>query len=173
MDLQQALEKLREWCDQSAGTPIEIAPGRHAVFDSRSIHDAGSLRMVEDRLGCSLPESYVRFMSVIGASLLFSWSPYGGGVRFYNPEEVVETTIGVASEGIEGLTDRFCFVGEHRSMGDLMGFLVSRDGPRNFDVFCHEYPLEEYVAVSDELKKWRTFEEWLIRAVSTLGQESL
>jgi hypothetical protein len=117
--------------------------------------------------------SLAGFMSVIGASSLFSWSPYGGGQRFYNLEEVIETTLAVASGGIDGMTDRFCFVGEHRSMGDLMGFLVSRAGPRNFDVFCHEYPLEEYVAVSDELKSWRTFDDWLIRAVMTLGEESI
>jgi hypothetical protein len=173
MDFQQALAQLREWCDRSAGTPIEIVPGRRAVFLSRSTHNPDSVRKLEDCLGCSLPQSYFQFMSVIGESLLFSGSPYGGGPRFYNPEKVVETTFDVASGGIDGLTDRFCFVGEHHSMGDLMGFLVSRAGPRNFDVFCHEYPLEEYVAVSDELKSWRTFDEWLIRAVETLGEESI
>jgi hypothetical protein len=173
VDLEQALAQLRIWCDQSAGTPIEIAPGRLAVFVSRSTHDARSLRRVQERLGCSLPESYFRFMSEIGASSLFSWSPYGGGARFYDPDEVIATTCAVLSEGTEGVIDRFCFVGEHCAMGDLMGFLVSRAGPRNFDVFCHEYPLAEYIAVSDELKSWRTFDDWLIRAVTTLGQDSL
>jgi hypothetical protein len=58
-------------------------------------------------------------------------------------------------------------------MGDFMGFLVSRPGPMNFDVFCHEYPFEEYVAVSDEIKTWRTFESWLIHAVETRGEETI
>ena len=58
-------------------------------------------------------------------------------------------------------------------MGDFMGFLISRPGPRNFDVFCHEYPFDEYVAVSDEINMWRTFEAWLIHAVVTQGVESI
>jgi hypothetical protein len=174
MDFPQALAQLREWCDRSAGNPIELASGRSAIFHSRPIHDAGSLREVEDLLGCSLPESYFQFMSVIGASSLFSWLPYGGGLQLYAAEEVIAATLAViASESNEAMTDRFCFVGEHRSMGDLMGFAVSRAGPRNFDVFCHEYPLEEYVATSDKLKSWRTFDEWLIHAVDTLGENSL
>jgi len=131
------------------------------------------LREVEKRLGGSLPESYRRFMAIIGASSLFSWSPHGGGPRFYRPDEVVEASLGAVVERDDGGQDRFCFVGEHRLMGDYVGFLLSRPGPKNFDVFCHEYPLEEYVAVSDEIKSWRTFEGWLINAVETRGEETI
>ena len=58
-------------------------------------------------------------------------------------------------------------------MGDFMGFLVTRTGNDNFDVFCHEYPFEEYVAVSDEINSWRSFESWLIRCVDTKGEDSI
>jgi hypothetical protein len=173
MDIHQAIDQLRQWCDRSNGTPIEIAPGQTAVFLTRSVHDANSVRMIEDRLGCSLPDSYRLFMATIGASSLFSWSPHGGGPRFYNPEEVIEASIAVATQQDVGRSERFCFVGEHRLMGDLMGFLVSRSGPKNFDVYCHEYPVEEYAGISDEIRSWRTFEEWLIHAVETYGVESI
>jgi hypothetical protein len=162
MELSEALLQLKAWCDQSAGQPIVMLPERTAVFESRSAHGEEAIREVEKRLACSLPDSYRRFMATIGASSLFSWSPHGGGPRFYRPDEIREASLGAAVKRADGGEDRFCFVGEHRLMGDFMGFLISRLGPKNFDVFCHEYPLDEYVAVSDEIKSWRTFEAWLI-----------
>jgi len=148
MQRSAALNQLRAWCDQSAGQPIEMCPGRTAVFESRSVRGEEAQREVEARLGGSLPESYRQFMATIGASTLFGWSPRGGGPRFYDPLQVVERSLGAVVERDGGGADRFCFVGEHRPMGDLTGFLVSRPGQMNFDVFCREYPLEEYVAVS-------------------------
>ena len=69
--------------------------------------------------------------------------------------------------------ERFCFVGEHRSMGDMMGFCLSRPGPANFDVYCHEYPFEEYTAISDEIKSWREFGPYIVRVVESHGRDSL
>ncbi len=51
--------------------------------------------------------------------------------------------------------------------------LIRREGESNFDVFCHEYPFEEYVAVSDEIESWRTFEDWLIRCVESHREDRI
>jgi len=112
-------------------------------------------------------------MGTVGASSLFSWSPHGGGPCFYDPDEVILSSRDAKVFRNDGGIDRYCFVGEHRLMGDRMGFLISRSEPKNFDVFCHEYPMEEYAEVSDEIKSWRTFEEWLIRAVETCGRKTI
>jgi hypothetical protein len=107
MQLSEALNQLRAWCDQSAGQPIEMGPGRNAVFESRSVHGEEALREVEARLGCSLPASYRQFMATIGESSLFSWSPHGGGPRFYSPAEVIESSLGAVVELDGGGADRF------------------------------------------------------------------
>jgi hypothetical protein len=140
------------------------------VFVSHSVHPEDDILQIERELECELPDSYRMFMATIGASSLFSWSPHGGGPRFYDPDEVIQASRGAVSKNLD---DRFCFVGEHRLMGDLMGFLVTRQGPRNFDIFCHEYPPEDYAAVSDELDSWRGFDEWLVHAVETCGEETI
>ncbi|MCA8998921.1 MAG: SMI1/KNR4 family protein [Planctomycetaceae bacterium] len=173
MNLEEALAQLKEWCDESRGNSIPLLPERQAVFESRSLHGDDELAAVETKLSFSFPHSYRRFMATIGACSLFSWSPHGGGPRFYTPSEVLQVSQGASYTDEDGNTHRICFVGEHRLMGDFMGFLMSRPGEQNFDVFCHEYPFEEYVAVSDEINSWRTFENWVIKCVETRGEESI
>ncbi len=173
MTFRKSLAQLQKWCAQSGGKPLPgLLDGRN-VFQSRSIHTEAEMRVIEERLGCSLPDSYRTFMGTIGASSLFCTHVNGGGPIFYRPEEVIRASADAEVESDDGFVNRFCFVGEHRSMGDLMGFLTSRPGPRNFDVFCHEYPFEEYVSISDEINSWRTFDEWLVHAVETKGIESI
>ncbi len=173
MNFAQSLAQLKQWCAQSHGEPLPGLPEGRGVFESRFIYTDNDLKVVESRLGFSLPDSYRQFMKTVGASSLFCTHVNGGGPIFYEPEEIIRTSMEASFEDENGKVHRFCFVGEHRSMGDLMGFLITRPGPRNFDVFCHEYPFEEYVSVSDEINSWRTFEEWLVHAVETQGVESI
>jgi hypothetical protein len=173
MEYLDALLKMRSWCDQSDGKPIEIISGQSVVFESRATYGEEDVAIVEGELECVLPESYRLFMSIVGASTLFGQSSIGGGPYFYSPDEILETSIRPETYVGNGSSDRFCWIGEHRCMGDFMGFLVSKPGPKNFDVFCHEYPLEEYAEVSDEIKSWRTFEDWVILSVETLGMDTL
>jgi hypothetical protein len=110
-------------------------------------------------------------MAAIGESSLFGWSPSGGHWFFYNPRQVIEVSQQWSAAQPE--VKRFCFVGEHRCMGDMMGFCIDHPGPANFDIFCHEYPFEEYVAISDEIKSWREFGPYVAGVVSRFGQDSL
>lgn len=174
IDYSLAVQTLADWCERSGGTAIEFVEGRRAaVFKSRSIHSLEEIRAVEKQLGFAFPTSHVNFITKLGACTLFSDTRFGGGPRFYSPDEVVAASDGAVCKDADGMEHRFCFVGEHRLMGDFMGFLMSRDGDENFDVFCHEYPFEEYVAVSDELGSWRTFENWVLRAVESCGDDTL
>ena len=95
MTLHEALNQLRNWCDRSNGQPIELLPDKTAVFESRSVHDSDELSRVEHELGFQFPDSYRNFMQTIGASSLFSWSPHGGGPRFYTPTETIEASRGL------------------------------------------------------------------------------
>ena len=171
MTLAEALAQLRAWCDRSQGDVIEIAPGVTGSFQSRGTFREASVRVIESKLGFQLPPAYYEFMAAVGESSLFGWSPHGGGPRFYHPRQVIETSQEWAAARPE--VERFCFVGEHRLMGDMMGFCIDRPGPANFDIYCHEYPFEEYVIVSDEIKSWQEFGPYIIRVVASHGQDSL
>lgn len=171
MTLAEALSQLRAWCDRSRGDVIEIAPGVTGPFQSRGTFSEAAVRAIELELGFVLPPSYYEFMAAVGESSLFGWSPAGGGPRFYHPRQVVETSREWAAARPE--VGRFCFVGEHRSMGDMMGFCIDRPGPANFDIYCHEYLFEEYVAVSDEIASWREFGPYIINLAASHGKDSL
>lgn len=173
MEIDEAIDQLRRWCEASVGTPIEIAEDIVVTFESTLRYSDAAIQEIESELNCSLPESYKKFMLVVGESSLFTTPKYGGGINFYQPKEVIRSSIHIWDEEEEAGTDRFCFIGERMSMGDYIGFVVSRPGPKNFDVFCHEYPSQEYANVSDELKSWRTFDEWLIHAVTCKGKDTL
>jgi hypothetical protein len=171
MTLAEALIQLRVWCDRSRGEPIEIAPGVTGSFQSRGTSSEAEVIEIEAELGCTLPLSYRAFMASVGESSLFGWSPAGGHWHFYHPRQVIEVSQewAVAQPEVE----RFCFVGEHRCMGDMMGFCIDHPSPRNFDIYCHEYPFQDYVAVSDEINSWREFEPYIVGVVSRFGRDSL
>lgn len=171
MTLTEALFQLCSWCNRSRGEPITIAPGISGSFQSRCTYPASAVRDIEMEHGFTLPEAYYEFMAVVGESSLFGWSPAGGHWYFYNPRQVIEVSQQWAAAQAE--VQRLWFVGEHRCMGDMMGFCIDRPGPANFDIYCHEYPFEEYVAVSDELKSWREFGPYVAGVVSRFGQDSL
>ncbi|MBS0263834.1 MAG: SMI1/KNR4 family protein [Planctomycetes bacterium] len=171
MKLPNALAQLRAWCDLSRNTPIEIEPGVFRYFETRGVYDETAMKEIEIELDFTLPAAYREFMATVGESSLFGWQPGGGGLHFFNPPQVVKVSRewAEAAPGVE----LFCFVGAHMAMGDIMGFCIDRRGPNNFDVFCHEYPFEEYVAVSDEIKSWRDFGKYISGVVSRYGRESL
>ena len=137
-----ALVQLRAWCDCSRGEVIEIAPGVTGSFQSRGTYGVPAVREIEASLEFELPSAYYEFMAIVGESSLFGWSPAGGHWYFYHPHQVIEVSQEWAEARPE--VERFCFVGEHRSLGDMMGFCLDQPGPANFDIYCHEYPFEEY-----------------------------
>ena len=170
MELAEALAQLRAWCDQSRGEPIEIAPGISRAFQSRGTFPEVSVRQIETQLGVALPLAYFEFMATVGESSLFGWSASGGGPFFDHPKQVIE--VSRAWGEAEPEMGQFCFVGEHRSMGDMMGFYLDRPAP-NFDIYCHEYPPSEYVAVSNELNSWRDFGSYIVGLVVSFGKDTL
>ncbi|UHO38359.1 SMI1/KNR4 family protein [Chryseobacterium capnotolerans] len=120
-----------------------------------------------------LPDSYYHFLAEIGSGQ-FLIGEYLPCFEIYNLKQLQEYNAHVQQE-IEAaeINDHFIMIGSHCSMGDWMGFCTTRKDERNYDVFCHEYPIDEYTEVSDELNSWRTFEEWVIKAVETKGKETL
>lgn len=120
-----------------------------------------------------LPESYYHFLAEVGRGQ-FLIGEYLPCFEIYNLAELKEYNAHIQQE-IENteVNDRFIMIGSHCSMGDWMGFCTTRKDERNYDVFCHEYPIDEYAEISDELNSWRSFEEWVIKAIETKGQETL
>ena len=123
----------------------------------------------------SLPDSYYYFLQEIGSGSLF-FNEYLGGFDIYNFEQLKEYNIFFQQEiedCEEEVKDQFIIIGSRLSMGDWMGFCTTKKEEKNFDVYCHEYPIDDYVATSDELNSWHTFEEWMIKAIETKGSETL
>src|SRR5262249_24371213 len=149
----------------------EIAPGISGSFQSRGTYTEHAVREIEEALEFKLPAPYYEFMAAIGESSLFGWSPSGVHWYFYHPRQVIEVSQELATAQPE--VERCCFIAEHRCMGDMMGFCIDRPSPANFDIYCHDYAFEEYVAVSDEIKSWREFGTYVAGVVSRFGQASL
>ena len=172
MEANEALNQLHFWCQQSNGSPIEIKPSVRRSFDALSTFAEADLQSIEEALVWSLPDTYKAFLQLIGQCTLFL-DDHGLGLYFYSPDEVISASLSIWDEEEEPGEERFCFIGENRSIGDYFGFVISRNDPANFDVFCHEYPPSEYMAVSDELKSWRTLEHWFVQIVTSYGEETL
>ncbi|WP_347217339.1 SMI1/KNR4 family protein [Chryseobacterium sp.] len=177
-----ALQLLKEWISQNEvlRETIEWENGQQIVESERLKFNVQPIdtREVEEIKAFTqhlLPESYYHFLAEIGSGQ-FLTGEYLPCFEIYNLAELKEHNAQVRQEiedAEEEVNDHFIMIGSHCSMGDWMGFCTSRRGERNYDVFCHEYPIDEYAEISDELNSWRTFEEWVIKAVETKGQETL
>ncbi len=172
MEAIEALNQLHIWCQQSNGLPIEIKPGVRRKFDTTTTFAEAEFRFIEEALGWSLPAIYQELLRLVGKSRIFL-DEYDLGLHLYSPSEVIHASQSIWDKEEESAEGRFCFIGENRRTGDYFGFVISRNDPVNFDVFCHEYPPSEYVAVSDEVKSWRTLNQWLVQVVSSYGEETL
>lgn len=175
MTFEEAIAQLRTWCDLSMNRPIPIGVDSRLAFSCRPVEDDEEIRHIEHDLEWPLPKAYARLLRSVGSGKLFI-NKYGLGVHLYAPSQVLEMSEGIwESWEQERATshDRFCIIGHHNGLGDAFGFVISRPGPRNFDVFCHEYPPFEYASVSDGLDSWKTLDQWIIRLVESHAKDIL
>ncbi|TGN22570.1 SMI1/KNR4 family protein [Empedobacter tilapiae] len=122
-----------------------------------------------------LPNTYYHFLTEIGSGQCFV-GEYFSSFELYNFAELKENNQLFQQEIKDyekPVNEQFMIIGIHCSMGDWMGFCTSKTDEKNFDVYCHEYPIDEYIEISNELNSWRSFEEWIIRVVETKGKETL
>lgn len=177
-----ALSILKEWVSKNEviletkkwTNGEEMIESESLKFNVQSI-SGKKLEEIKSYTQYLLPESYYHFLSEIGSGQ-FLIGEYLPCFEIYNLAELTENNTNVQKE-IESVGEEvsadFIMIGMHCSMGDWMGFCTTKNDKKNYDVFCHEYPIDEYVEISDELKSWRTFEEWFIKAIETKGEETL
>lgn len=137
-----------------------------------SIDDLEKIKRLTDY---GLPGSYYYFLEEIGVGDFFI-NEYSSKFELYNVAQLKEYNSLLQREIVEEdetTVENYFMIGRHLSMGDWMGFCTSKADTANFDVYCHEYPIYDYAAISDELKSWRSFEDWIINVVKTKGEESL
>lgn len=177
-----ALGILKEWISQNK-TILETKQGVDGQQTTESeilkfnVHPIlnNELEEIKAFTQHTLPDAYYHFLSEIGSGKFFI-GEYLPCFELYNLAELQEYNALVQQEieeTEEMVKDHFMMIGTHCSMGDWMGFCTTRNDERNYDVFCHEYPIDEYAEISDELNSWRTFEEWMIKSIETKGQETL
>ena len=176
MNFEEAVKQLEIWCRSSKGKLIEISPDNFLSFESLETYDDLQINSIEESLQWKLPDTYKIFLKAIGKSRLFLNANRLGTV-FFDPGEVLHASeIQVWESWEEEKKEsphRFCIVGKESGLGDFFGFAIGIESSKNFDVFCHEYPPFEYVEVSDEIKSWKSFDEWIVQIVENFGQERL
>lgn len=178
----KALHQLKEWISKNEvaiKTPVwkdgdQIIESERLKFNTQPVSntEVQEIKAFTEHL---LPESYYHFLTEIGSGQFFI-GDYLPCFEIYSLAQLQEYNALVQKENEdaeEEIRYHFIMIGSHCSMGDWMGFCTNRNDEKNYDVFCHEYPIDEYVEISDELKSWRTFEEWVIKAVETKGKETL
>jgi hypothetical protein len=172
MTFDQAIEQLKKWIAESCGAAIQIGNDVCCEFHQLQIYTDEEITAAENELDWQFPTEFRTFMKEIGKSCLFNDPQFGLGIDIYSLDQIIQTYEELKNmDEEEPITDRFCMIGSSNSMGDYIGFTINREGPKNFDVYCHEYPVFEYVNVSTEIMSWRTFQSWLIKVVETLGEE--
>ncbi len=172
-EFDSALLQLKSWCELSHGKMIEITDGLNYEFHQYKTFSDQEISETEKKIGWKLPESYKSCLKQIGHAMLFV-DRFGLGLDFYDLNDITQIHHDLKTmEEDQPITDQFCMIGSIRSLGDFFGFTINRDGPENFNVYCHEDPVYDYVSITDELKQWKTFDEWLMRLTSTYGKECL
>jgi SMI1 / KNR4 family (SUKH-1) len=169
----ESLKQLKKWCANKNTNEIK---SEILNFDISQISDE-DINKIKTYTEQKLPESYYSFLKEIGIGRLFYDTTYrGGGIEIFDLDALIENNKIILSEiesENEPTKEQFIMIGIHHAMGDWFGFDVSKVGISNFDVFCHEYPIYEYGETSDELKSWRSFEDWVINLVASKGENSL
>ena len=161
-EYQRALHTLQHWITSDA------AQQRFVV---RALNEA-ELADIMEATDMRLPAAYYAFIRQIGVGEFFLQYPRQGLFCLYGAAELRQAqhllAEHLADEDIH-MEDEYVMVGVHQSMGDWMGFNLQRRDERNFDVYDHAAPVDEYA----EIANWRTFEAWVLAVVASNGVESL
>ncbi len=173
-----ALDELKNWILNNKTIIETTSFGKkkteEVTFNIQSV-STQDIEIVKKLTNNCLPNSYYYFLQEIGVGDFFI-GKYSSKFELYNMIQLKEYNA-LIQEEIEGedeiTKESYFMIGSHRSMGDWMGFCTSKSDLANFDVYCHEYPIYDYAAISDELKSWRSFEDWIINVVKTKGEDSL
>ncbi len=170
MKYEDAVKTLIQWCEESDGKrAIDLGDGESATFKLKRRFTDNDIETIERNLSWSVPGDYRYFLRHLGECSLFL-SKYGVGSEFFSPEQIVTVHRELRDmDEEEPIVDQFCMAGIYSCLGDFFGFITNRSGNRVFDVFCHEYPVFEYANISDELKTWQSFEEWILKLVQSKG----
>lgn len=173
-----ALDELKNWISNNKAIIETTSFGKkkteEVTFNIQCV-STQDVEIIKELTNNCLPNSYYYFLQEIGVGAFFI-GEYFSKFELYNAEQLKEynTFIKKEIEEEDEITkEHYFMIGSHCSMGDWMGFCTSKSDLVNFDVYCHEYPIYDYASTSDELKSWRSFENWIINVVKTKGEDSL
>ena len=174
----QAIEQLKAWI--AAGSVDLVQQARKGGVLQSQTETLGfkvraltqpELQRIEQMCPQPLPPAYLHFLQQVGCGEFFI-GEYHAAFDIFGPEELQQTQALIAQEIAdedEPTEDQFFMIGVHNSMGDWMGFCTSRPGPDNYEVFSHEAPI--YCYAEDAF--WKSFEDWVVKAVESKGRETL
>ena len=174
----QAVEQLKEWIAAGSAelTRQQMRKGvMHSStetlrFRVKSLSEA-ELQDISQLCPDPLPPAYFHFLREVGCGEFFI-DEFRAAFDIFGIEELQQAASHIAqeiAEEDEPTEDSFFMIGVHNSMGDWMGFCTSRAEADNYEVFNHEVPI--YCYAEDAF--WKNFEDWVIAAVKSKGQETL
>ena len=139
-------------------------------FRTRALSDA-EIQAIQALSQNLLPPAYFHFLREVGCGEFFI-DEFRAVFDIFGIKELQQAASHIAqeiAEEDEPTKDSFFMIGVHNSMGDWMGFCTSREEADNYEVFNHEVPI--YCYAEDAF--WKNFEDWVIAAVKSKGQETL
>ena len=174
----QAVEQLKEWIAAGSAelTRQQMRKGvMHSSTETLRFRvkslSAAELQDISQFCPDPLPPTYFHFLREVGCGEFFI-DEFRAAFDIFGLDELRQAASHIAqeiAEEDEPTEDSFFMIGVHNSMGDWMGFCTSRTEPDNYEVFNHEVPI--YCYAEDAF--WKNFEDWVIAAVKSKGQETL
>lgn len=174
----QAVEQLKQWIAagsveltrQQMRKGVMHSSTETLCFRVKPLSEA-ELQDISQLCPEPLPAAYMHLLREVGCGEFFI-DEFRAAFDIFGIEELQQAASHIAqeiAEEDEPTEDSFFMIGVHNSMGDWMGFCTSRTEPDNYEVFNHEVPI--YCYAEDAF--WKNFEDWVIAAVKSKGQETL
>lgn len=166
MDFEQACDELCVLLQKSNGKPIPF-DGAEEYFLPIKKYKEHDIREFENKYNIELPSTYCYFLQKVGACELYRNSQYGGGFEVIELEKI-ERWAQKYGEVYHHKFPMLLIAVNHFSMGDAGAFDL-KEGNK-FSIVPHDESLLEYMGWKDG---WSSFEEWIVKCVSSLGNDSL
>lgn len=163
-----ACEKLRLLCQSSNGAPTAVGLDVPLAFSRTAVQLPQQVAEFERRNQLLLPESYRRFLTIVGSCELFV-DPYGLGIVFPALDGLPDLSASVFDNAGADPFPELLLVASLTSRGDFAGFDM-RSGEEKFAVFSHEDDPSSWLT---NPRNWHRFSPWVVQLAASNGERDL
>ena len=153
---------------KETGRYKNLPSGEQAEFLLYEEYNRNDLDIFEKKYNIRLPLSYRYFLEEIGACYIYQKSP-SPGITFRKISEI-RGWMEEIFDGQESPFPNFLLIGLALEDEEI-GFNLNKREKENFSMFFHDEEPESWI-INDGYR-WTTFEDWLIRVVTTEGAKTI